>query len=287
VRLAVSSGAMTAGVLLVVLLGALLHASWNLLVKAGRDTHVATASVYIGAAVIAGLALPFLLSPARASWPYLAASTGIEVLYGVLLAAAYRVGDLGHAYPLMRGTAPLLVAIGSSALIGERLSAAVWTGVALVSAGVLSMIFDARSRGLSGAATRLALLNAAVIAAYTTVDGLGARLSRQPVAYSFWLSLLVGVPWLIWVAVRHEYRWANVRRQLPAVAVGGACSVGSYTLALWAMTRAPVAAVAAVRETAIVFGTLLGALVLHERLTWVRTVAAVAIVLGVWAIRAH
>ena len=178
---------MSAGVLLAVLLGAFLHASWNLLVKAGRDTHFAAAGVYIGAGVLSGIALPFLPAPAVASWPYLAASSVVEVLYGVLLAAAYRVGDLSHAYPLMRGTAPLLIAIGSGVLIGEPLSAAVYAGVALVSAGVLSMICDAHSRGHSPAATRLALLNACVIAAYTTIDGLGVRASRAPVAYSLWL----------------------------------------------------------------------------------------------------
>ncbi len=277
---------MSAGVLLTVLLGALLHASWNLLVKARHDTHVAAAGVYIGAGILSGLALPFLPAPAPASWPYLAVSTALEVLYGVLLAAAYRIGDLSHAYPLMRGTAPLLVAVGSGVLIGEPLSAAAYAGVALVSTGVLSMIFDARSRGHSPAATRLALLNACVIAAYTTIDGLGVRVSGEPVAYSLWLSLLVGLPWLVWVAAR-RYRWADVRQQLPAVTLGGVCSVGSYTLALWAMTRAPVAAVAAVRETSIVFGAALGALVLRERITRVRALAAVAIALGVWAIRAN
>jgi drug/metabolite transporter (DMT)-like permease len=279
---------MSAGVLLAVLLGALLHASWNLLVKAARHTHVATASVYIGAGVLAGLALPFLPAPDAASWPYLATSTVIEVLYGVLLAAAYRVGDLSHAYPLMRGAAPLLVAIGSGALIGEQLAAGVWIGVALVSAGIFSMIADARWQGRSAAATRLALLNAFVIAAYTTIDGIGVRVSGQPVTYSLWLSLLVGLPWLIWVTARGRgSRWQDVRRQVPLAALGGVCSVASYTLALWAMTRAPVAAVAAVRESSIVFGTVLGALVLHERVTWVRALAAVAIALGVWAIRAH
>jgi drug/metabolite transporter (DMT)-like permease len=278
---------MTAGVLLAVLLGAFLHASWNLLVKAGHDTRVAAAGVYIGAGVLSGIALPLLPAPAVASWPYLAASTVVEVLYGVLLVAAYRVGDLSHAYPLMRGTAPLLVAIGSGVLIGEPLSAAVSAGVVLVSAGVLSMICDAHSRGHSPAATSLALLNACVIASYTTIDGLGVRASGQPVAYSLWLSLLVGLPWLVWVAMRRDYRWADMRRHLPVAALGGACSVGSYTLALWAMTRAPVAAVAAVRETSIIFGAALGAIVLRERVTRVRALAAVAIALGVWVIRAH
>jgi drug/metabolite transporter (DMT)-like permease len=279
---------MTASVLLAVLLGAFLHASWNLLVKAGRDTRVATAGVYISAGLLAGLALPFLPAPASASWPYIAASTVIEVVYGILLAAAYRVGDLSHAYPLMRGTAPVLVAIGSVPLIGEQLSGRVWIGVALVSCGILSMIFDARLRGHSATATRLALLNAFVIAAYTTIDGLGVRISGQPIAFSLWLFLLVALPWLIWATVRSRTpRWANVRRQIPSAALGGACSLGSYTLALWAMTRAPVAAVAAVRETSIVFGTVLGAIVLRERVTRVRALAVVAIALGVWVIRAH
>jgi drug/metabolite transporter (DMT)-like permease len=278
---------MSAGVLLAVLLGAFLHASWNVLVKAGHDTRIAAAGVYIGAGVLSGIALPFLPAPSVASWPYLAASTAVEVLYGLLLAAAYRLGDLSHAYPLMRGTAPLLVAIGSGVLIGESLSAAVYAGVTLICAGVLSMIRDAHSHGHSPAATRLALLNACVIAAYTTIDGLGVRVSREPVAYSLWLSVLVGLPWLVWVAVSRDRPWAGLRRQLPAVALGGACSVGSYTLALWAMTRAPVAAVAAVRETSIVFGAALGAIVLRERVTRVRALAAVAIAFGVWVIRAH
>jgi drug/metabolite transporter (DMT)-like permease len=278
----------TASVLLLVLLGALLHASWNLLVKSGRDTRITTAGVYISAGLLAGLALPFLPVPHPASWPYLAASTVLEVIYGVLLAAAYRVGDLSHTYPLMRGTAPLLVAIGSGTLIGEQLSRGVWIGVALVSGGILSMFFDARLRGHSAAATRLALLNGFMIAAYTTIDGLGVRVSGNPIAFSLWLFLLVALPWLIWATARSRApRWEKLRRQLPTAILGGACSLASYTLALWAMTRAPVAAVAAVRETSILFGTALGVVILHERITTVRVLAVVAIALGVWTIHAH
>jgi len=278
---------LSVGVLLVVLTGALLHASWNLLVKAGHDTRFATAGVYIVAGLISAVALPFLATPAPASWPYLAASMGTELIYSILLAAVYRDGDLSHAYPLMRGTAPLLVAIGSGTLLGEHLSRAVWIGVALVSCGIFAMIFEVRSQPRSTTATRLALLNAFVIAAYTTIDGLGVRVSGQPVAYSLWLFVLIGVPWLIWATAQGRARWAELRHQIPPAAVGGACSLASYTLALWAMTRAPVAAVAAVREVSVVFGTLLGAIVLHERVTRVRALAAVAIALGVWAIRAH
>jgi drug/metabolite transporter (DMT)-like permease len=275
----------TLGVLIAVLAGAVLHASWNLLVKAGRDTRLATAGVYVCAGLLSALAVPWLAAPARASWPYLGASIATEILYGVLLAAAYRVGDLSHAYPLMRGTAPLLVALGSGVLIGEHLSGLVWLGIALISGGILSLIFDARSRARSHAATRLALLNACVIATYTTIDGLGVRASHAPLAYSLWLFVFIAVPWLTWTALMYREQARTLWPQVPASLLGGACSVGSYAVALWAMTRAPVASVAAVRETAIVFATVLGALVLRERVSWIRALAAAAITLGVCSIR--
>jgi drug/metabolite transporter (DMT)-like permease len=278
---------MPVSILLVVLFGALLHASWNLLVKLGRNTHVATANVFIGSGLLAAVALPFLPFPARASWPYLAVSVVAELIYGVLLATAYRAGDLSHTYPLMRGTAPMLVAFGSFALVGERLSGLGWTGVSFISGGILLLIFDAHFRGRSAAATRFALLTAFVIALYTTVDGVGVRLSGHAIAYAFWNFCLTSVPWLIWTGLRGRVdRWAQLRRQLPFGIVGGACSLGSYAIALWAMTRAPVAAVAAIRETSIVFGMVLGALVLRERLTWIRALAAIAVTLGVCVMRA-
>ncbi len=278
---------MPVSVLAVVLFGALLHASWNLLVKVGRNTHVATANVFIFAGALAAVALPFLPAPAPESWRYLGASVVAELGYGVLLAMAYRTGDLSHTYPLMRGTPPLLVALGSATLVGERLTGLGWIGVAMISGGILLLIFDARFRGRSAAATRLALLTAFVIASYTLIDGIGVRASGHAVAYAFWNFFLTGVPWLIWAGVRGRVdRWTELRRQLPAGIVGGACSLASYAIALWAMTRAPVAAVAAIRETSIVFGVALGALVLHERVTWICALAVIAVTLGVYVVRA-
>jgi drug/metabolite transporter (DMT)-like permease len=273
------------GILSVVLLGALLHASWNLLVKAAHDKQAATALVYITAGVLSGLALPFFPHPAPASWPYLLASTVTELLYGIILAAAYRIGDLSHAYPLMRGTAPLLVALASTLLVGEHLSRTVWAGVAILSGAIFFLVFDARARRHSGSATALAVLNAFIIATYTVIDGVGSRKSGDPVAYSLWLSLFIAVPWVGVACLGHRARRAeSLRAELLPGIVGGACSLASYTLALWAMTRAPIAAVAAVRETSIVFGTLLGALVLRERVTWVRALSVAAIAASVWVI---
>jgi drug/metabolite transporter (DMT)-like permease len=277
---------MSLSVLLAVLFGALLHASWNISVKLDNDKQRATAGVFIGSAVIAACLLPFLPLPAPAAWPYLAASVVAELFYGVLLAAAYRRGDLSHAYPLMRGTAPLLVALGSVVLIGEHLSSGAWVGVALVSGGILSLIVASRGRAHSTAATRLALLNAVVIACYTLIDGIGVRASGQPIAYTLWLFLLTGAIWLLWwIWTLRGDAWPAMRNQGPRWMVGGACSVGSYGIALWAMTLAPIAAVAAVRESSIVFGTALAAVLLRERVTALRAVAASLVAAGVIVIR--
>jgi len=273
------------GVLLVVLVGALLHASWNFLVKAGRNTHTATGIIYASAGILSALALPFLAPPAPSSWPYLSISVFVELLYGIVLAAAYGAGDLSHAYPLMRGTAPLLVAVASSVWVGERLSRPLWLGVVLMSCALISMIFEARGRPRSASTTVLALLNALLIATYTVIDGVGVRKSGQPLAYGLWLFMFIGVPWLVFVAVRSRHRLRELRREIATGLVGGACSLGSYTVALWAVTRAPIAVVAAVRETSIVFGALFGLLFLHERLSWVRAAAIAAIVAALIIIR--
>lgn len=279
---------MSLQVLAVVLFGAFLHASWNILLKARPDKQVGAALLYASSGLIAALALPFLPTPSAASWPYLAASTVLELLYGIVLAAAYRIGDLTHAYPLMRGTAPLLVAAASSALLGERLSGRVWFGIALLSCALISLVFEGRSRRQPSSATGLALLNAFLIAAYTMIDGVGARLSGHSVSYGLWLFTLIGVPWSLWAAVAHRRDgWATIRSGLTIGVVCGACSLASYVVALWAMTRAPIASVAAVRETSIVFGTILGAVVLREHVTWTRAAAACVIAAAVWIIRTH
>ena len=130
--------------------------------------------------------------------------------------------------------------------------------------------------------------NAFLIAAYTMVDGVGARLSGNAVAYGLWLFMLIGIPWCLWAAVAHRHNgWAKLRSGIPMGIVGGGCSLASYVVALWAMTRAPIATVAAVRETSIVFGTVLGAIVLREHVTWMRASAACVIAAAVWIIRSH
>ena len=250
-------------VIVAVLFAALLHAGWNIVVRAGVDRRRETALVVAGAAVLACAALPFLALPPLATWRYLLTSAGLNAVYFVLIAEAYARGGVTLAYPLMRGVAPMLAALAAWGLIGEALPLAAWIGIATIGLGVGAL---ARPRGVPGeqAVVRLALANAVVIAAYTLNDAVGARLSGAPLAYTLWLFPLTAVPTLLWLhrhAAPRRPTWREALRGLG----GAGCAIGSYAIALWAMTRAPVAPVAALRETAILFGVLLARLVLGER----------------------
>lgn len=272
---------------LLVLFAALLHAGWNAIVKGGKDKFLDTVLVTAGAGILSAVVLPFLPLPAAASWPFLAASVAIHVGYFALVAATYRVSDMSYAYPLMRGTGPLLVAFASGPIIGERLSAGAWAGVVLICAGVLGLAFaHHRPRDAIGAATAFALANAVVIAAYTLVDGVGARLSGHAVAYTMWMFVLTAPLLLTWALLRrHSDLVRNIRSRWHFGLLGGVCTLGAYALVLWAMTQAPVAVVAALRETAILFGTVLSALVLKEHFGWTRHAAAAVVMVGVVILR--
>jgi drug/metabolite transporter (DMT)-like permease len=260
-------------VVAVVLFAALLHASWNAIVKSGKDTFLSTVLVSVGAALISLAVLPFVQAPAPASWPYLAASAVAQLAYYSLLAAAYKAGDMSHAYPLMRGSAPLLVALASWPLIGERLSPMQMGAVACICAGILGLYVAARTNAIgqpksTGRATAFALGNACVIASYTLIDGIGVRLSGAPAAYTMWIFVLNGTGLLLWTALRRPADLlAYAQTQWRLAAVGGFGTLASYGLALWAMTQAPVAAIAALRETSILFAIAIAALFLRERIS--------------------
>src|SRR4051794_7359694 len=196
---------MSIQVMLLVLLGAFLHASWNAVVKSSRDKFLDIVLVTGGSALFSVIILPFLPMPALASWPYVAASVVIHVGYFALVAAAYRAGDMSFAYPLMRGTAPLLVTVASGPLIGEYLSLGAWSGVLLICVGVMGMTLFHRSPGAAGVLAALpALANALVIAAYTIVDGAGVRLSGHAAAYTMWVFSGTALPLVAWAGLRRR-----------------------------------------------------------------------------------
>ena len=262
-----------------IIFAAFLHASWNAVLRAGTDRLWSmTIMGLIGAALGVGLGL-CLPPPAAASWPYMAASSGLQVAYSFLLVRAYRDGHLAHVYPLARGTAPLLVTVGALILLGERPPPLAMAGVALVSAGIIIL---ALGRDRPDRPTLLfALATGAFIAAYMIVDGRGVRLSGHPIAYAAWLTALQGL------AMAASF--IAVRRRLPApprgregAATCGAAVIGAcaYGIALWAMGHAPVAEVSALRETSILFAVLLGALLLREPLTLWRLAGGCSIAVG-------
>jgi drug/metabolite transporter (DMT)-like permease len=268
-----------------ILLAAALHASWNAFLKGSSDTLLSTTLVMGGAALIAVLALPFLPVPARASWPYLAVSALLQAGYLALLVRIYRVVDMSLAYPLMRGCAPLAVALVSRLWLGEVLPGLAWIGVVSISLGILAMAAGARGT-LSPAGQAAVLTNAALIAAYTLIDGVGARLSGTPAAYTLWLSLLTGAALVAWaITSRGGALISYARRNWLIGLIGGLGTIVSYTIALWAMTMAPIALVAALRETSILFATAIAALVLREPVSRVRVAAACIIAAGAMLLR--
>lgn len=278
----------------VVLFAALLHACWNALVKAGPDKYLTTLLVACGAGLVSLPLLPFAAMPARASWPWLLASACCQVIYYRLLAAAYRHGDMSQAYPLMRGAAPLLVALASVPLLGERLHWRQDLAIGLICGGVLTLtILRGASAGADSAANRAArrratsyaLLNAAIIASYTMIDGVGVRRSDAPAGYTMWLFVLTAAMLMLCSTNRWRELPAYARSHLPVVLLGGIGTVASYGLALWAMTLAPVAAVAALRETSILFAAAIAALFLRERLAPGRILAVGLIACGAIVMR--
>jgi drug/metabolite transporter (DMT)-like permease len=275
------------GITLAVLGAGLLHAGWNALLKAapGGDPMLDTASIIAGSAVCALAALPWVGLPAAAAWKFVAMSSTIHFAYYVTLAQAYRHGDLSFAYPLMRGTAPLLVAVLGIVFLHELPTAQVTVGIVLICAGIVSIAFVRRERHPRAAAA-WAFANAVIIALYTLVDGAGARASGNPVAYVTWLIFLEGLPFLAWIGWRRgPPAFAYLRRGWRRGLLGGACSLAAYGIVLFAMTRAPGAAVAALRETSVIFAALIGAVWLKEGFGAMRLAGAASVVIGVAALK--
>jgi drug/metabolite transporter (DMT)-like permease len=281
---------LTLGVTLAVLGAGFLHAGWNALLKSapGGDALLDTATVVAGSAVCALAVVPFVPAPASAAWPYIAASATIHFGYYLTLAQAYKIGDLSFAYPLMRGSAPLIVAVLGIVFLSEVPTAATAAGILLISLGIVSIAFVRHEsiRRHPPAAAYWAFANASLIAVYTLTDGAGARASGNAAGYVSWLIFLEGLPFLFWVFMRRgRAAISYIANSAGRGIVGGACSLAAYGIVLWAMTRAPVAAVAALRETSVLFAALIGSLWLKEGFGLPRLAGALAVVLGIAALK--
>ena len=271
----------------IVLFAAALHAGWNALVRASAEKFRDAVLIVLGAAFWATCLLTQVPVPDLESWPYLAASVLIHVAYFTLLAYSYREGQLSFAYPLMRGSAPAMSAIAAALLINESPSPGGWAGVLLICCGVLVLAGDSWRTGTFRAApAAFALTNAGVIAAYTLIDGQGARLSGHAFSYTGWMFVLTAALLLAVSAARNGREMLrHVRRGWRRSLLGGACTLASYGLALWAMTRAPIALVAALRETSVVFAAIIAASFLKEPITRLRYASIVTVSAGAVAIK--
>ena len=270
-----------------VLFAAMLHAGWNTLVKAGSDKLVSTTLVAGGGGLIAVPLLFVAPLPAPESWPYLFASAIIHIGYFTAIVLLYRNADLSVAYPVTRGSAPLLATIIAALTLGELPTGLALTGALSLSLGIMWLATDGiRKGGLDRTTLLVALINAGIIALYTVVDGAGGRLSHHSVSYNIWLEFLDGIFFVpIAIAMRRRSILHPLITQWKTAILGGGAAFASYGIAIWAMTEAPIGHVAAVRESSVFFATLFGALFLGEKFGRSRYVAAAFVALGLAALR--
>ncbi|QEX24820.1 hypothetical protein FRZ61_47620 [Hypericibacter adhaerens] len=269
-------------VALLMLLAAAMHAGWNLFVKGNGDRLSAITAVMSGGAVLSALALPFVDPPARASWIFILLSILVHLGYYAGLLGAYRHGDLSHAYPIARGSAPLLVAIVAAPLAGEWLSPLQCVGVALISLGIVSLAFEhGWPKGDHGRSVLYALATAVFIMGYSVIDGMGVRRSGNALGYIAWLFALEAIPLLlITLAIRRHAFFRHIGAHWKTAGAGALLSCGAYGLAIWGMSIGTLAGIVGLRETSVLFGAAFGAMFLGERFGWKRAAAAIAVVVG-------
>jgi drug/metabolite transporter (DMT)-like permease len=279
---------MEAHVFALVLLAAACHAAWNAVIKIGLDPFTTTTLIAVASGVVALPLLPFVGLPAWEAWPWLVASVILHIGYYVGLTEAYRAGDMGQVYPLARGSAPLMTAVVTAVVLGETLAAQGYAGIALLAAGVFLLTFRGGRVGarFQPRAVGFALFTACTICAYSVVDGIGGRASGNAHAYTVMLFLGDGIAMLILGLARRGVglMTAVAINWRPAL-IGGALSFVAYWIAIWAMTLAPIAMVAALRETSVLFGAAIAVVVLREPVRPSRIAAAVLIVAGVALMR--
>lgn len=278
---------MTSTVFFAVILAAVLHAGWNAMVKGGADKHLAMLCVVIGQGVVAIPVLAFVPMPDPASFPLLCAGIVLHLGYQLFLLASYRIGDLTLVYPLARGSAPLIVTVVSVWFLDVSLEPIQIGAIAMIGLGIMSVSLVRKSDGQSNHhAAWLALATGGFIAAYSVVDGIGAR--QAGTALGFYSLLAIGNAILILCVF--AIKWPATLRRVPAngltlMLFGGGASYAAYALVIWSFTQAPIALVSALRETSIVFALIIGVFVLGEKLSLTKVVSTFITLTGVMLLR--
>ncbi|MEX1234331.1 MAG: DMT family transporter [Roseovarius sp.] len=278
---------MSLTVFLAVIGAALLHAIWNAAVKGGRDKTLAMGAVVVGHVPFALVAIIIAPMPDAAALPWMAGGLALHMGYQLFLMRAYETGDLSQVYPIARGSAPLIVAVVSVTALGVHLSRAELLAIAIIALGIISLAAVRRADGLrNGSAAGLALVTGMFIAAYSLVDGYGARIAGTALGFYAWVALVNSLLMALYLAARHPgtlRRMAGPGRVI--FVLGGGGSFVAYALVTWAFTQAPIALVTALRETSVVFALLIGVFFLKERLDLAKVLATAGMLAGAVLLR--
>lgn len=273
-------------VILLVLAAALLHASWNIIVKGGSNKFYEIGLNALGGGLGAAFILPFIPFPDRACWAFLAGSCCCHLLYYLCVAATYKIADISLGYTIMRGAAPMLTALAMT-FLGHPLDLYGWGGVLLLCSGIFTLALR-QKLGQQGNLKGIlySLRTSFVIMGYTLADGLGARVSGDSISYTCWLFFLNIFPLNLYILIRDGKDYIYYLKERAGIGItGGLCGLGSYGVAIWAMTLAPIALVAALRESSVIFGMILAVIFLHEKLTPLRVLAVILVVAGAMLVR--
>ena len=275
-------------VFLAVLAAAACHAVWNALLKVKLPPLLAISLISVGCGIVVVPLLPLVGLPKPEAWPYIAGSLTVHLFYYTALAEAYKTGDLGLVYPIARGSAPLMTAVGAYFMAGQDLGTIGWAGVGVLALGVLVLSFKggAPATGHNLRSILFAFLTALTITTYTLIDAFGARAAGSAHSYSGWLFAIDGVMMLVFGLIKFPTAFmAGFRSDWKMVLGGGVLSSGAYWTAIWAMTVAPIALVAALRETSVLIAAIIGIVFLREPVVAARIVAAALVVVGMMLIR--
>lgn len=272
-------------VTIAIIFAAIFHASWNALMKGGKDPLLDSMVISLVCLAVAVIAIPFLPLPHPSSWGYIAVSIFIHIAYFLLLAKSYDTGELSQVYPIIRGLPPLIIAVVSLAFLNESISLWGWLGIIVISLGILVLEFGNKTP--SAKVLLLSVGTALMVASYTIIDGLGARLSGNFLSFLLWFTLLQAIIYTVLVvAIKgRERSIGHVKLYWRRGTIGGLLSLFGYGIILWAMTKAPIAYVSALRETSVLFAGIIAVVFLAEPLKVSRIISAIMIVCGIILMR--
>lgn len=267
-----------------VMFAAVLHASWNAMVKAVSDRGLVLAAVSLAHCALGLVLILTSPSPSIESWICIFLSTIIHFGYYVFLFQSYKLGDLSQVYPISRGLAPALVSFGAYIMLGETLGLMGWIGLLGVTFGIALLAFQRGPINAPKGAIPVAAMNGVLIASYSVVDGIGVRLSDSPFGYMGWLFLLE-IPVSVFILTRRYRAGIGFNPRIFMIGLaGGVAATAAYGMAIYAKSIAPLGAVSAIRESSVIIAALIGLFLLGERPWQPRIISAVIVAAGVAAL---